>query len=55
MIRLLELLIHGCFHRWIETDRHEFCIKPDLEIIAGHVIYCKCTKCGRPKKFTLKP
>ena len=51
MNKLLELLIDGCWHRWQETDRAQ--VADANSIVIGYASFCRCEKCGLPKRFNL--
>lgn len=53
MIRLLQFLIFGHAHKWVEDSRNE--IRRGKEgFVIGVFVTCRCETCGRPKSWTLK-
>ena len=51
MKRLFEFLLHGCWHSWDETERNG--VKNSNNIVVGYAVFCRCKKCGMPKRFNL--
>jgi hypothetical protein len=51
MLRLLELLIFGHSHTWEETERVN--VADNNGIGRGYAVFCRCIKCGEPKRFNL--
>ena len=51
MIKLFEFLIAGCWHRW--ENYHNANVEDNDGVIVGAAVYCRCTKCGTPKRFNL--
>lgn len=51
MVKLFEFLWHGCWHHWEETDRKG--VVGDDNTVIGYAVFCKCNKCGTPKRFNL--
>lgn len=52
MIRLLQFLLHGCWHVW-KTKEGAQLVKNNEALPHGLVKYCQCTKCGEWKAFRL--
>ena len=50
MIRLLNFLLDGCFHEWVENDRVGV---EDNSSFIGYAVFCTCKKCGTHKSFNL--
>ena len=48
MIRIWQLIIHGCAHVWVDTAQARYQKSFGRE---GPVVYCKCRKCGRHTRF----
>jgi hypothetical protein len=51
VLRLLELLIFGHIHTWEEVERNS--VANDSGTVMGYAVFCRCTKCGEPKRFNL--
>ena len=51
MKKLLEFLFSGCWHHWEETDRHG--VSDENGTIIGYASFCRCTRCGEPRRFNL--
>ena len=46
MIRLFELLWHGCWHKWELTGQGNLTFNEEY---VGNYFYYKCSKCNRVK------
>ena len=55
MLALLQLLLVGHVHIWKEDDRFPLIGEgfDGSRGPIGYVVYCKCEKCGAPKRFRL--
>lgn len=51
MKKLIELLFSGCWHRWEEFERKG--VVDEKGTVIGFASFCRCTKCGTPKRFNL--
>ena len=51
MKKLLDLLLFGHSHVWEETDRYG--VSDENGTIIGYASFCRCTKCGTPRRFNL--
>lgn len=51
MKRLFEFLLHGCWHSWEETERKG--VTDRKGVVIGYAAFCRCKKCGMPKRFNL--
>lgn len=49
MIRLWELLVHGCWHHWRARDKHDL-VRSGSAIPHGTRYVYQCDKCHRIKK-----
>lgn len=52
MVKLLEWLLCGCAHTWVEDQRRDLISSQSGRRI-GVNVYCHCAKCGLPKRFDL--
>ena len=50
MIKLFEFLIDGCWHQWKDWSVVK---ATNNNVVVGAVVFCRCTKCGRHKRFNL--
>lgn len=57
MIRLLQFLVHGCWHVWETKQNMRLYQRNEAGEAYGSPFayekYCQCTKCGRWKAFRL--
>jgi hypothetical protein len=51
MKKLIEFLISGCWHQWEEFERNG--VADEKGTIIGYASFCRCAKCGTPKRFNL--
>lgn len=55
MIRLIQFLIHGCFHEWEVLDKSELEWSNDFGIYRTCMrFYVRCKKCGHVKNIDCK-
>ena len=52
MTALIQFLLFGHTHRWVETDRVPL-VESRNSIPFGKVVYCTCSICGKPTRFKL--
>lgn len=53
MLRLINFLIDGCFHRWKTNDERNLICSKTFKML-GKRIYLQCEKCGCVKIKDLK-
>jgi hypothetical protein len=49
MKRIIEFLLHGCFHKWVIHE--ERTVLDDDDVIIGKKFIMRCEKCGDMKFF----
>jgi hypothetical protein len=54
MIRLLQYILSGCFHKWETIDKGPFTWKNDWSEGSGTRYALRCEKCGEIKKKDIK-
>jgi len=50
MFKLLELLFHGCIHKWDTTEVINLYDNVRPTGFVGRAYYLRCQKCGRVKR-----
>ena len=53
MIRLLQFLIFGHAHKWVEDKRVDLFADDGPGRPYGTRVMCHCETCGKPKRFDL--
>jgi hypothetical protein len=53
MLRLITFLWAGCFHKWVEEKRQTVMESDNDKRPIGYASYCRCERCGKPKRFNL--
>jgi hypothetical protein len=48
MLKLIDFLIFGCWHRW--QIKEQFNVKEGTHYV-GTAYVCQCQKCGKPQRF----